>query len=409
MLFMPKFAYLALKPNGEQVEGTALGPNHLDVVRELQNVGYKIQKIWLQPPYLPRITLLAYLQAAPLDELALLTRQLGMFFSSGLGILAGLESISEQDFSRYTKAAIKDVASSLKEGNSLSSSMAIHPSTFNAIYVQLVHAGEQSGALDKILGNLADYLERELLLKKKMQAALAYPAMIFSFSVGILAFLILFIFPMFVSFFNGLNIELPAVTQSLLYFSDISRHPVFLLIIFVIAPLALWIAVQQASRRRGLLNLVDEAKLKFPLVGPLYHHVLLTRFAKTLGVLLQAGIPQISALDHVGKVLGNIALEEGVQRAAQRVKNDGSSLAEGLSEEELFPKLLVSLIAVGEEVGNLPRVLDLAAQNFDLEVDGSVSKLTVVIEPLMLGALGLFVGYILLAVFLPVYSLLDGL
>lgn len=406
---MPHYAYEVRDPKGNPITGRAIGPTQADVILELKKVGYTVVKVWEQPPYLPPTPFWAYFQRVPVEELALLTRQLAMYFSSGVGLLQGLECIQGQGFSKRTTAAVKDVARGLGEGKGLAASMALRTDVFSPVYIRLVHAGEISGALEKILANLADFLEQDLLLRRRLKSALAYPMVIFTFSVALIAFLLFFIFPMFIGFFEGLNMKLPAITQSLLDLTNLSREPLVLALVFIVVPWALVRLYRLVGRSDARATTLARWKLRFPLAGPLLHNVLLARFAGTLAILMRAGIPQMTALGAVGAALDNRALEKALERVAERVKNEGINLSAALIEEPLFPRMLVSLVAVGDEVGDLPRVLELSGQNLSLEVDTSIARLTVVIEPVMLGILGLFVGYILLAVFLPVYAMVDGL
>lgn len=405
---MPRFAYEARDPKGNTVRGEADGPSHLDVVLELRRVGYEILGVWQKPPYLPGTSIWRFFHRVSLEEMAVFTRQLSMFFSSGLGLLKGLESIAGQGFSKTTAESAEELSRGLREGRGLAASMSLRPMVFSPVYVRMVHAGESSGALDRILARMADFLERDMLLQKRLRSSLAYPILIFTFSILVVTFLLLFVFPMFVSFFDGLDVELPRVTQSLLAFTGFFRHPAVLTTLFLILPVALYHAYQRVGRSDEAMLLFSRARLRIPLVGPLVHSVLMARFARTLAILLEAGIPQQTALQTSGRTIGNAAVEEAVERACARIR-DGSGIASAFAQEPLFSRSLVSLMAVGEEAGRLPQVLESAADSLDLTIETSVSRLTVVLEPLMLGLMGIVVGYVLLAVFLPVYALVEAL
>lgn len=372
-------------------------------------MGYEILGVWQKPPYLPGTSIWRFFHRVPLDEMAVFTRQLSMFFSSGLGLLRGLESIAGQGFSKVTAESAAELSRGLRDGRGLAASMSLRPTVFSPVYVRMVHAGESSGALDRILARLADFLERDMLLQKRLRSSLAYPTLIFVFSLVVVSFLLLFVFPMFVSFFDGLDVELPQVTQSLLVLTGFLRHPAVLATLFLVLPFTLYHAYQRIGRSDEAMLFFARARLRLPLVGPLVHSVLLARFARTLAILLEAGIPQQTALQTSGRAIGNAALEEALERVCARIRDDGSSIAAAFAQEKLFSRTLVSLMAVGEEVGRLPHVLESAADSLDLTVETSVSRLTVVLEPLMLGLMGIVVGYILLAVFLPVYALVEAL
>ena len=388
--------------------GQANGPGHLDVVLELNRVGYEVVRVWQKPPIVPGFRFWSFYGQVPLSELSLLTRELAMFFSSGIGLIRGLESVEEQGFSKQTARSAGDVAQGLSEGRSFSQSLGLRPDVFKPVFIKLVHAGEVSGALDQILHRLSEHLERELLLKKRVQTALAYPALIFSVCLLLTAFLVFFLFPLFVSFFDGLNTKLPAITLSLVKITDFFSHPA-VMVTCVLLPFLLGRLYNYLIIKDAVVLWFSTTMMNIPIIGPLRRAVVLSRFCSTLSILLSSGIPQFTALTITADAMGNRAAEVAITTLAKRVRDDGDSVAEAMGKEDLFPKMLVSLILVGEEVGDLPRVLDMAYQNFELDVETSVSRLTVFMEPLILAIMGLVVGYVLLAVFLPVYSMLDGL
>ena len=405
---MPHFCYEAKDPQGNFATGVAVGPGHLDVVKELKAVGYEVLRVWQKPPMLPGFRFWGLMNQVPLSELALLTRELGMFFTSGVGLLRGLEAIKDQGFTKQTGRAAEDVAKSLASGLGLSQSMALRPDVFEPVYVRMIHAGEASGALDKILDKLSDYLERELLLRRRVKSALAYPALIFLVCVGLTAFMVFFLFPTFIGFFDGLDMRLPAITESLMTLTSLSREPIFIIAILLL-PFVINQIVKTVRSNEARMSWLSNVMLGLPVVGPLNRAVVLARFSSTLSILMKSGILQFTALNITAGAVGNRAAQEAIQRCAERIRDDGDSLAEAMGKEDLFPRMLVSLVLVGEEVGNLPKVLDLASDGFELEVDTNISRFTVLLEPLMLLIMGLVVGYVLLAVFLPVYSMLDGL
>ncbi len=405
---MTRFAYQVRDPAGRVSTGEAHAPGILDAVNHLRKVGYEVLGVWPKPLPGPGATLWRFAYRVPPSHLATYTRQLAMYFSSGVPLLQALDSLSSQDFSPALSEASRHLSNSLRAGRGLSSAMLSFPAVFSPVYVRLVHAGESSGALEKILHRLADFLERDSRTQKQLQAALAYPALVFLLSTLIVSGLLVGVFPMFASFFSGLNVEMPAVTRSLVVLTELVRDPWFLLVIAIGGPLLI-------SRGYDFLTATEREhalaswRLRVPLTGGLVHSVALARFARTLSVLTEAGVPYLNALEAAGGSLGNEALGAAVRRASRRVKLEGVSLAGALRDEPLFPPLLTSMLAVGEEVGDIPRVLDSAAATLDLTVETTVSRLTVVLEPLMLGVLGLIVGYILLAVFLPVYRLIEVL
>ena len=408
LLLVAHFCYEAKDPRGDLITGTAVGPGHLEVVRELKNVGYDVVRVWQKPPGVPGFRIWSLAGRVPLNELALLTRELAMFFSSGVGLVKGLEALKGQGFSKQTSQAAADVTQGLTSGMSLSQSMAMRPDVFRAMYVRMIHAGEVSGALDRVLDQLSSYLERELTLVRRVQAALAYPAIIFLVCVALTTFMVFFLFPTFVGFFDGLDIRLPAITKSLLAVTSVSREPVFILLL-VLFPFVISRGFNHLRQSQSYVTWISNLLISMPLLGPLNRALVMARFSSTLSLLMKAGVLQFTALSITAGAVGNQAAREAIERCAERIKEDGDSLSEAMAKEELFPRMLTSLVFVGEEVGDLPRVLDLASDGFELDVDTTISRVTVMLEPLMLSIMGLVVGYVLLAVFLPVYAMLEGL
>lgn len=405
---MPHYCYEVRDPQGKIVIGRANGPSHIDIVRELKKVGYEVLRVWQKPPYLPGTRIWTYYRRAPLNELSLLTRELAMFFSAGIGLVRGLECCEGQGFSKLVSRAAKDVAQGLHEGRSLSQALSLRPDVFPPLYIKLVHAGEVSGALDEVLFRMSDYLEKELLLSRKVQSALAYPMLIFAICVLLTGFLVYFLFPLFVSFFNGLDVQLPAITQSLLTITTFMRQP-WVIALVILAPMLLSKIYDVLARTDAAVSWFSNFLFSIPVYGKLKRAVVLSRFCSTLEILLNAGIPQFTALTVTAEALDNKAACASLKEIALRIRDEGDSLAEAIGRDPFYPQMLSSLITVGEEVGDLPRVLNLAYQTYELDVESTVGRMTVLLEPLILFVMGGVVGYVLLAVFLPIYSMLDGL
>lgn len=407
---MPLYYYEGRDAIGREVTGEAEGPGHLDVALELKKLGYQVHGLWEVPPRIPfTVSLLRMFQGVPRKDLALFTRQLAMLMVSGVPILDGLEGIQRQELSKHLKEAVADVCQGLRKGHGLSGSLAGRPDVFSPVYVNMVKAGETSGRLHEILSRLADFMERDYMLVRRIQSAMMYPVLIFAISVLVVAFMVLFIFPTFISFFNGLNLELPLVTQSLLVLTSTFRDPVVLLCLALAIPLAGYHLHHHLSRTTSGNRLWASFLLALPLVGPVQRDVILARFCRTLGTLMDSGVPQMISLELTGGSIGNYRVQAELQQAALKVRDEGLSLARALSTMAFFPRMCVNLMMVGEESGKLPLILNSLADSYDLDVKTSVTRFTVVLEPLMLAVMGFVVGYVLLAVFLPVYSLLEAL
>lgn len=407
---MPLYYYEARDAIGREVSGEIEGPGHLDVALELKKLGYQVKGLWQVPPRVPfTVSFRRLFQSVPRKDLALFTRQLAMLLASGVPILEGLEGMQKQELSQKLKEAVGDLCEGLRKGHGLSGSLAARPDVFGDVYVNMVKAGEMSGRLHEILNRLADFMERDYMLVRRIQSAMMYPVLIFVVSVLVVAFMVLFIFPTFISFFKGLNLELPLVTQSLLFLTTALRDPVVLTLLAIAIPLVGYNIHHHLSHTASGNRLWASFLLALPLVGPVQRDVILARFCRTLGTLMDSGVPQMLSLELTGGSIGNYCVQSELQQASHKVRDEGLSLARALASMRFFPKMCVNLMMVGEEAGKLPLILNSLADSYDLDVKTSVTRFTVVLEPLMLAVMGFIVGYVLLAVFLPVYSLLEAL
>lgn len=395
---------------GKEVEGEAEGPGHRDVALELKRLGYEVLGLWEIPPRVAVGTsLLRLFQRVPLKDLAVFTRQLSMLVGSGVPLLEGLEGLQGQPLNRLLTQAVGDLIDGLSKGYGLSGSLATRPDVFSPMYVNMVKAGEVSGRLDPILGRLADFLERDYILSRRVQAALLYPALIFVVSLVVVFLMVVFVFPTFVSFFGGMNVKLPWLTSSLLAVTSTLHEPAVIVVLGIAVPFAFYQTYHYLSSTTAGNHLWANLVLRLPLIGRLQRDVILVRFCRIMGTLIDAGVPQMVSLEVTGGSIGNYQLQAQLREVGSWIKDEGLSLARALDKMDFFPKMCIQLMTVGEEAGVLPLMLQRLADGYDLDVKESVTRFTVILEPLMLTVMGFVVGYVLLAVFLPVYSLVNKL
>lgn len=339
-------------------------------------------------------------------DIAVMTRQLATMVGAGIPLVEGLDILSEQAQDRGFKGILEFIVDRIRAGSDFSTALGEHPRLFSTIYVNMVRAGEASGALDTILNRLADFLENAEELKREVKSAMTYPVislvMILSITVG----LIVGIVPKFKEIFTSLGLtELPAPTAFLMMISDLMTKN-FLWLIF--GTIAFVVAFKMFKKTKIGIRVMDQLILNVPVFGPLMRKVVISRFTKTFATLVQSGVPIVGALEIVAKTSGNVIVEEAVNKARDAVSR-GDPLAEPLEATRVFPAMVTRMISIGEKTGALEQLLSKISEFYDNEVRTSVKALTSLIEPIMIGVMGFIVGGIVLAIFMPIMELQSKL
>jgi type IV pilus assembly protein PilC len=336
-----------------------------------------------------------------LDQLAQFSRELSTMVGTGTPLVRSLIILSRQ-FKEKTLAGIaKDLSISIESGSSFSEGLSKYPAVFSPLYINLIAAGETSGMLNKILERLAIYLEKTAMLVRKIKTAMIYPAVILVVTFIITSFLMLKVIPSFKNIFDSLGGQLPLPTQIVVKISEIMRHYfLYLIFFFILSGVILYRYMLTSS---GKLN-IDKLKLSLPLVGSLFQKVAIARFSRTLATLLRGGIPILEALNIVAKSVGNQVLEKAIQRSKEEVRR-GQRLALELEKEKFFPPMVVEMISVGEESGELDNMLDKIAESYEEQVDVATAGLVSLIEPFIIIFLGTVVGGIVVSMFLPILKI----
>jgi general secretion pathway protein F len=330
-----------------------------------------------------------------------MTRQLATLVGAGLPLVECLDALIEQVDAQSQKRILSQVRERVVEGGTLADAMKAHPRVFNDLFVNMVRAGEASGALDIVLMRLAEYTERAAALRGKVRAALMYPMFMAFFAAAILFFLLSYVVPKISRIFTETKQELPAITKVLLGMSDFAQHYWWLVVLLV---LAATITGRVSLRTPAGRLRFDRGTLRLPYFGKLLKKVALARFARTLSTLLDGGIPLLQSLDIVKNVVNNVVLRNAIEDGRNSIR-EGHSIAEPLRKSGLFPPLLVHMIAVGEKSGELESMLSRAADAYDNEVEASVSALSSVMEPAIIIMMGGVVLFIVLAILLPIFEL----
>ncbi len=334
-------------------------------------------------------------------SVALFARQLSTMIGAGLPIVRSLRSIARDHEDKKLAAILGRVAEDVEKGEALSAALARHPGAFDEVFVSLVHTGEVSGTLDKIMDQTAAYLERAETLRLKVQAALRYPTFVLSFAVMILVVMIVKIIPMFASIYGRFRVQLPLPTRVLLAISTAVVGNLLIASVLTVGAVAGLLYYLRTERGRCWL---DQAKLNLPLFGPLIRMYAVTKFSRTLGILTGSGIQILYALKVMKPVPGNKVLERGIDEVRSRVE-EGGALSRAMEETGVFPEMVVQMTATGEETGHLDEMLTRTAEFYEQRVAAQVDGLSSLVEPIAIVVLGGLVGVMLLALYLPIFSL----
>jgi type IV pilus assembly protein PilC len=336
--------------------------------------------------------------------LTIFTRQLATLIEAGMPLLRGLRILREQEESPALQKILESISDQIEGGGSLSEALAAHPKVFNGLYINMVKAGELSGALEITLQRLADFMEKAQKIRGKVKAAMFYPVSVMVVATGILTLLMVYIIPKFREVFNGLNVELPAFTRFVLALSNAIRgHFLWMVAGAVLVGMGFSFMKRTVSGRR----FIDHLKLSLPVFGPVFKKLAISRFARTLGTLLSNGVPILQALNIVKETTGNVVVSRVIASVHDSVK-EGETMALPLKASGVFPAMVAGMVDIGEQTGALPDMLMKVADNYDDQVDNAVTSMTSLLEPIMLVFLAVVVGGIVLAMFWPIIILMNG-
>lgn len=336
-------------------------------------------------------------------ELTTFTRQFSTLVDAGLPFVRSLRILEEQLKPGVLKNAVMDIADDVEGGSALWEAMSKHPNVFDKLYVNMVKAGEAGGVLDQIFQRLADFMEKSQKLKRAIIGALIYPVFVLLFAGGILVVIMVFIVPKFQKMFSEMDLELPGITILLTSISTyLFNNWLLLLIVPALAFLAIWIAGKTTKGRYA----IDMTKLYIPVFGQIVRKSSVSRFCRTLGTLIVSGVPILEALTIIKDATGNVVVGNAVVDVHGSIK-EGDTIAEPLRHNPVFDNMCVNMIAVGEETGELDKMLIKIADNYDNEVDNLVAAMMSLLEPFMIIGLGVAVGFIVIALFLPLVSLIQ--
>ncbi len=401
---MPVFQWEGLSQRGETVSGEMEAPSRDAVLARLkfQRVQPIPNKVKQKKPGLAReITFPGFSDRVTERDLVIFTRQLAAMLNAGLPIVQSLEALADESSNKKLRIALRQVKEDIENGSTLTASMRKHPKVFDEFFVSMIAAGEVGGVLDRILPRLGGFIEKSMKLKRKLKGAMIYPVSIVTVAVLVTAILLIFVIPVFAQMFANAGEALPLPTQFVINLSN------FTIAYFkYIAGLAIaaGVAFRQVHRtERGAL-FFDRMLLEAPVFGDLMRKSAVARFAHTLGTLTSAGMPILESLEITARTAGNRAVERAILSTRASI-SDGRTLAEPLRRSTLFPRIACQMVAVGEATGALDTMLQSVTELYDAEVDDAVGNLTAMMEPIMILFLGVVIGGLLIAMYLPILKL----
>jgi type IV pilus assembly protein PilC len=428
---MPKFNYVAMDSRGKETKGTLDVANQNEAIGRLKEMGYFPTKVVEAEKPKEKGAKKA---AAPASSakgkgkgkgmsfnfaipglggkvkpkvLTAFTRQLATLVDAGLPLLRGLRVLERQEKSPVLRRIINDLAISIEGGSTFSEGLAQHPKVFNRLFVNMVKAGELGGVLEVVLNRLAEFMEKAQKIKGKVKAAMFYPVAVMVVAVAILIVLMVFVVPKFKQIFNDMleGQALPGFTQFVLGISEFVAGNI---IVTLVGLVVLFIMLKLALKTKLGRKIFDRVQLSFPLIGPVISKVAIARFTRTLGTLVSSGVPILQALTIVKETSGNVIVSDAVTGIHESVK-EGETITAPMEAAKVFPPMVVSMVDVGEQTGALPEMLMKVADNYEDEVDNAVSAMTSLLEPIMIVFLAVIVGSIVIALFLPLITLIDQL
>ncbi len=391
------FSYIAKDSQGLRIKGMLEAVDQKDALAVLHKKGLIIISVKEE-----RVKAVKD-KGIKLDDLVVFSRQLATMVESGITLVQALHILSEQSENKILSGVTLKIKDDIESGSSLHEALSRHPKIFSNLYINMVKAGETSGLLDEILDRLATYLEKSSALQRKVKSSLVYPAVVISMAILITVVLLVKVVPTFKGIFASLGGTLPMLTQILIAISDtLRKFFVFVVIAFIIL---VFIFKKLIDTPKGRYQF-DKYSLRMPVFGPLLKKVVVAKFSRTLATLVKSGVPILNALEIVGKTSGNKVVEEAVDNARTSIK-EGEPISEPLSRSGAFPPMVVRMISVGEQTGQLEKMLNKIADFYDEQVDAAVSGLTSMIEPLVIGFLGIIVGGIVIALFMPIFKITE--
>jgi type IV pilus assembly protein PilC len=401
---MPVYVWVAETKRGRKLKGEIDAANEAIALSQLKKRNFTVKKLKLKPKDI--FENLSFLKPkVTKKDLVVFTRQFSTMIDAGLPLVQGLTILAEQSENPTFKAILKEITKDVEGGSTLAEAMKKHPKVFDDLFTNLVAAGEVGGILDTILRRLATFIEKAEKLKSQIKGAMTYPAVVVGIAIIVISVILIFVIPVFEDMFKSFGSALPAPTQIVVNMSRFMKGNFHWVIIAVVA------LVYGFKRYRGSVKgrkQTDGLFLKFPIFGDLLKKTAVARFTRTLGTMISSGVPILDALEIVAKTSGNVVIEEIIYEVRGSIA-EGQTIAEPLSENDIFPGMVIQMIAVGEATGALDSMLEKIGDFYDEEVDAAVAALTSMLEPLLMLFLGGAIGGLVIAMYLPIFSMAGAM
>ena len=403
---MSVYEYTALDRSGKKTNGIIDADSIVTARQKLRESGIfpvEVRETASKPTdiHFRQTSIPSLLQRIRLEELSAMTRQLSILLGSGITLIASLEALVIQITNPLFKKVLAQIKESVNEGNSLAFSLSQHPKVFSQIYINMVRAGETSGTLDLVLDRLSELIEHQQALKARLKAAMAYPVFMFFIGTLILFFLITFIVPNIMKVFNDLHQTLPLPTLVLIGISSFLKS-FWWLVLFALGSTVF--LVRRLIKTRKGIHMWDAMKLRIPVLGNINMKIVIARFGRTLGTLLQNGVPLLSALPIVRNIVSNTLIAEAIDNAIEQVES-GEGLSIPLSQSSWFPPIVIQMISAGEQSGKLENMLNKVGEIYEKETESRIMAMTSMLEPVMILVMGLAVGFIVISILLPIFEM----
>jgi type IV pilus assembly protein PilC len=397
------YAYSAINADGLELKGEIHAPDVAAAREQLRVRGLLAQALDELPASGEQGVRTVFKKIKP-KSIQIFSRQFATMIEAGLSVVGALTILEEQTDDKYLAAIVNELRADVEGGLLLSQAMVRHPKVFSRLYVAMVEAGEAAGILDEVLDRVAYQIEKETQIKRRIKGAMIYPTMVLAFATCVLTAMLMFLVPVFVKIFADLGGDLPTLTQWVVNASNLLRSKYY--IIFP-ALLAAGLGLRKFKRTEQGRQLWDRIKLRLPMkIGPVVLKVTMARFSRTLSTLIASGVDIIKSLEITGTTSGNWVVEEALADVRARV-HEGVPIAQPLLENPVFPPMVSQMVKIGEETGELEKMLGKVADFYEDEVDASVQALTSIVEPIMMIGVGLMVGVIIISMYLPMFKMLT--
>ena len=390
------FNWVAKDVRGTQVKGKSMAANEAAVRASLRRQGLVPTSIRKQSQ------LLTSQKKITTEDIAIFSRQLATMMAAGIPLVQAFDIVGAGHENPSMQKLIMAIKQDIEGGATLAEALAKHPMHFDDLFVNLVNAGEQAGALETLLDKVATYKEKTEAIKKKIKKALTYPAAVVGVAIIVTTILLIYVIPQFESLFSGFGADLPTFTRTVVDLSLFVRTKGWMIVAVVIA--GVWAFVYFRKRSRDFHRLIDRITLRLPIIGDILRKAAIARFSRTLSTMFAAGVPLVEALESVAGATGNIVYQEGVLDVREEVAT-GQRLQRAMDATELFPNMVIQMVAVGEESGSLDEMSAKVADFYEAEVDAAVDSLSSLLEPMIMSILGVLVGGLVVAMYLPIFKM----